>query len=169
MKELSNIIAKATQSIEAAYFRLNIAAGDPIYRERVYCYELYHQMRKKWPKRTPYYLNGEVDKASHPILSGLGILSKPDLLVHRPGYMAGNHAVIEVKHSGYDSDGLKKDLETLSLFVNKAGYRRGILLIYDDEVTKEIVNPIGRIAVRVKELASIELWLHQAVGRLQTT
>jgi hypothetical protein len=122
-------------------------------------------MRKKWPRRTPYYLNGEVDKVSHPILSELGILSKPDLLVHKPGYMDGNHAVIEVKHSRGERDGLKKDLETLSLFVNKAGYRRGILLIYGDEVTEEIVNPIGRIAVRVKELASIELWLHQAVGR----
>jgi hypothetical protein len=165
MKELSDIIGKATQSIEAAYFRLNIAGSDPIYRERVYCYELYHQMRKKWPKRTPYYLNGEVDKAAHPILSQLGILSKPDLLLHNPGYMDGNHAVIEVKHSRAANDGLEKDLETLSLFLNKAEYKRGILLIYGDEATDEITNSIGRIAACVEGVARIELWLHQAAGR----
>jgi len=166
MEELSEIIGNATRSIEPAYFRLTIAGGDPIYRERVYCYELYHQMRVNWPTRTPYYLNGEVDKAAHPILTGLGIgLAKPDLLVHQPGYMTGNHAVIEVKHSQGTEAGLKKDLETLSLFVNKVGYQRAILLIYGDEASEEIVGAIGRLAARVKELGRIELWLHQVVGR----
>jgi hypothetical protein len=60
---------------------------------------------------------------------------------------------------------LKKDLEALTLFINKARYQRGILLIYGDEATEEIVDPIGRIAARVKQLAGIELWLHRVVGR----
>jgi hypothetical protein len=164
MRELTDIIGNATQSIEAGYFRLNIAGGDSIYRERVYCYELYHQMRKKWPKRTPYYLNGEVDKARHPILSELGILSKPDLLVHRPGYMEGNHAIIEIKHSRAANDGLEKDLDTLSLFLSKVEYERAILLIYGDKAD-DISNSIARIAATVKDLGKIELWLHQAVGQ----
>jgi hypothetical protein len=79
--------------------------------------------------------------------------------------MAGNHAVIEVKHSRAANDGLEKDLETLSLFLNKAEYQRGILLIYGDEATDEITNSIGRIAARVEGVARIELWLHQAAGR----
>ena len=158
MRELTDIIGNATQSIEAGYFRLNIAGGDSIYRERVYCYELYHQMRKKWPKRTPYYLNGEVDKARHPILSELGILSKPDLLVHRPV------AIIEIKHSRAANDGLEKDLDTLSLFLSKVEYERAILLIYGDEAD-DISNSIARIAATVKDLGKIELWLHQAVGQ----
>jgi hypothetical protein len=48
MNELSDVLAEATAAIEARYFRLPIAGGDPIYRERVYCYELYHQMRLLW-------------------------------------------------------------------------------------------------------------------------
>jgi hypothetical protein len=166
MEELSKIIGNATRSIKPGYFRLAIAGGDPIYRERVYCYELYHQMRRRWSKQTPYYLNGEVDKAAHPILMGLGIgLSKPDFLVHQPGYMSGNHAVIEVKHSDSSTVGLRKDLKTLSLFVNRVGYQRAILLIYGDNASDAVVDSINRLARRVQDLAPIELWVHQAAGR----
>ena len=165
MNELSAILGDATRSFGPAYFRLNIAGGDPIYRERVYCYELYHQMRVHWPADTPYYLNGEVDKAAHPILMGLGAgLIKPDLLVHQPGYMGGNHAVIEVKHSDADAAGFKKDLESLSLFINKVNYQRAILLIYGDEANNEMGKRIDRIAAAVDNLASVELWLHQVPG-----
>ena len=45
MNELSDVLADATRSIEAEYFHLSIDGGGPVYRERVYCYELYHQMR----------------------------------------------------------------------------------------------------------------------------
>jgi hypothetical protein len=45
MDELTGILAAATAAIEPGYFRLNIDGGSPVYRERVYCYELYHQMR----------------------------------------------------------------------------------------------------------------------------
>jgi hypothetical protein len=39
-------LAQATQAIEASYFLLPIAGRDrPIKRERVYCYELFHQLR----------------------------------------------------------------------------------------------------------------------------
>jgi len=47
MDELTSILQQAT-------------AG-PVYPERVYCNELYHQMRMLWPKTTPFYLNGEID------------------------------------------------------------------------------------------------------------
>ena len=44
-KELTNILKKATESIEGQYFQLSLDGGDPVYRERLYCYELYHQIR----------------------------------------------------------------------------------------------------------------------------
>jgi hypothetical protein len=88
MQELSDVLQAATSAIEPMYFRLEIDGGDPVYRERVYCYELYHQMRLRWPNGCPYYLNGEIDKAAHPILMQLGAAhAKPDLLIHQPGYM----------------------------------------------------------------------------------
>ena len=115
MKELTQVLEKATRAIGAGYFCLNIDGGHPIYRERVYCYELYHQMRSLWPPESPFYLNGEVDKRAHPILRELGADNAiPDLLVHQPGNMSGNHAVIEVKNSNVDGEEVTKGLTTLT-------------------------------------------------------
>ena len=84
MKELNSILSEAAANVDEMYFHFRIDGGDaPIFRERVYCYELYHQMRLLWPKTTKYFLNGEVDKAAHPILRELDAdNAKPDFLVH---------------------------------------------------------------------------------------
>lgn len=166
MEELTQILSDATCRIEHGYFLLNIDSGDPVYRERVYCYELYHQMRLLWPDPAQYYLNGEVDKASHPILKELGAgRAKPDLLVHQPGYMCGNHAVLEVKASTARPAGIRKDLKTLSLFVRKVGYQRAIYLMYGESADEALVERVRRFAADVGDLAPIELWLHQQVGQ----
>jgi hypothetical protein len=165
MKELTQIIVDATRSIEATYFHLNIAGGNAVYRERVYCYELYHQMRLHWPAGCPFYLNGEIDKSAHPILAGLGAsYAKPDLLVHQPGYMSRNHAIIEVKSSRAANTGIKKDLRTLSLFVNRVGYERAIYLVYGNEANGMLIRKIEQIATQVQISDPIELWFHRQVG-----
>ena len=167
MKELTAIIKKATAGVGRKYFCLDIDDGDPIYRERVYCYELYHQMRLRWPTRTKFYLNGEVDKAAHPILKELGADNvKPDLLVHQPGYGKGNHAVVEVKYPKARADGIRTDLENLSLFKRKVSYKRAIYLIYGDRAANVAKRVIG-IAEKVQkfELEPIELWLHKESGK----
>jgi hypothetical protein len=164
MDELSNILTEATRSIEPGYFRLNIDGGDPVYRERVYCYELYHQMRLKWPAGCSFCLNGEIDKASHPILSRLGAdYAKPDLLVHSPGHMSGNHAIIEVKSTRASPSGIKKDIATLSLFRSAVRYERAIYLIYGDRIDA-MLRRIQRAAAIAEDLAPIELWLHERAG-----
>jgi hypothetical protein len=163
MKQLTQILRNATRAIEAGYFHLNIDGGDPIYRERVYCYELYHQMRCLWPPKAecPFYLSGEIDKAAHPILTELGAAgAKPDLLVHRPGYMDGNHAVIEVKHCDCRREGIEKDLSTLTIFINRVRYRRAIYLIYGDQADDRLEKRIAEIARSISNLAPIELWIH---------
>jgi hypothetical protein len=164
MIELTSIIQKATARITTDYFRLRIDGGDPIYRERVYCYELYHQMRLCWPSNTEYYLNGEIDKAAHPILRELGVgVVKPDLLIHKPGYMSGNFAIIEVKPTGAHANGIRKDLRNLSIFKSKVGYQRAIYIIYGYEAADE-VQRIIRFAGKVCDLEEIELWLHERPG-----
>ena len=68
MRELNTILSKATANVGGMYFHLNIDGGDaPIFRERAYCYELYHQMRLLWPKMTEYFLNGEFNKLTIPL------------------------------------------------------------------------------------------------------
>lgn len=166
MNELSEILKTATQNIDLKYFRIKIDGGDPIYRERVYCYELYHQMRRIWPINCPYFLNGELDKAAHPILHRLGAdLNKPDLLVHRPGNMKYNHAIIEVKPSQPRFTGIVKDLETLSLFIKEVKYERAIYLLYGYEANIKLVERIQDISLNIKNLAPIELWLHPTEGQ----
>jgi hypothetical protein len=168
MNELTGILQSATADVGAMYFRLNIDGGDPVFRERVYCYELYHQMRSKWPLQSRYFLNGELEKMAHPILRELGAdHAKPDLLVHSPGAMSGNYAIIEVKHSTA-TDGIRKDLRTLDLFMRKVGYQRAIYLVYGHEANARGVGRIESIAKEFDELAPIELWLHSGVGQSAT-
>jgi hypothetical protein len=165
MDELSEILEAATAAVDWPYFQLNIDGGDPVFRERVYCYELYHQIRNRWPDTTKYIINGEIDKRAHPILKKLGAdHAKPDLLVHTPGAMSGNYAIIEVKHS-LTTAGVRKDLQTLDLFVREVGYQRAIYLIYGPEASIDGVARIEAIANEFAELLPIEIWVHHDVGQ----
>jgi hypothetical protein len=100
MHELDDILLQATAAISGEYFLLPVHGADPVHRERVYCYELYHQMRLRWPapEDCTYRLNGEIDKGGHPYFGSERVKPKPDLLVHVPG-TGDNYAVIEVKSS----------------------------------------------------------------------
>lgn len=86
LQRIRKLLAKASAAISQNYFMLPVAhyAGEePLvqYRERVYAYELYHQLRVLWPD-WKYSLAGEVDKSGHPVIRG-GELdkAKPDLLI----------------------------------------------------------------------------------------
>lgn len=129
-------LREAIKNVDAHYFQLPIAGDDPTYRERVYCYELYHQLRCILGSGFPYKLHGEVDKRGHPIIRNS---KKPDFIIHKPGYME-NLVVIEVKPVTVrkDPSRLKKDFRTLKWFLDKnnADYYRAIMLIYGSESGK---------------------------------
>ena len=122
----------ATGSIEPHYFQLPIAGQEePSYRERVYCYELYHQLRSLLDRdRFPYFLNGEVDKGGHPLLSNDIGPRKPDFIVHVPGGMRRNLAVIEVKPINSTLNDFREALRSLRSFLERAGYFGAIALVY---------------------------------------
>ena len=167
MNGLDEIVARATSAIEGEYFQLPIYGGAPIYRERVYCYELYHQMRAIWPSReaSPYFLNGEVDKRAHVAMEAVGVNGqKPDFLVHVPGEWSGNFALIEVKSAQSARDDPRKDLQTLALFRDGPRYERGIYLIYGEEADEQLVERICGASANVRGAKGVELWLHPQVG-----
>lgn len=153
----------ATAAIGPEYFRLPVHGADPVYRERVYCYELYHQLRRHWPDQSRWRLNGEVDKRLHPYFAHTPKHApKPDLLVHQPD-TEHNYAVIEVKPFGFDQRGLCKDLRTLHRFQD-FGYVRPIALMYG-------IDPPAAPHAFHRALATcefdehrIELWVHAAPG-----
>lgn len=129
------LLSRTAAYINQEYFQLPIdGMEDPVYRERVYCYELYHQLRVFWPKNSIFTLSGEVDKSGHPLFRDNPLLNtKPDLLIHQPGNMEGNLIVIEVKPVNAKVKGIKKDLETLTAFCKLANYHLAIYLIYGKE------------------------------------
>lgn len=164
MDELTGIFVRATQGVKEIYFRLPIDGGTPKYRERVYCYELYHQMRCLWPEDTDFVLNGEVYKGGHPLLKRLELSRfSPDLLVHKPGSMQGNFAIIEVKRQSPDERGVKKDLDSLSRFVTRGQYKRAIYLIFGDGA-ESALQRVRELAGENDTLQSIELWIHDQPG-----
>lgn len=169
----NKILTSATQKIPKEYFQLPEAGReDPIYRERVYCYELYHQLRSLWPQDTVYSLGGEIDKSGHNLIRGDELdKKKPDFLIHKPGVMKHNYMVIEVKPSNANKNGIKKDLKTLTAFRSKGGYSRAIFLIYYGPIAKiEGIKAISKdISAEINNnhivnLNLIELWHHPNPG-----
>jgi hypothetical protein len=153
MEQLTEILRQATGAICNDYFLLPIHGADPVYRERVYCYELYHQMRLLWPANSSYRLNGEVDKSAHPYFQELGAgKPKPDLLVHQPGTGRYNHAVIEVKSVAGQGHPERP---------RRLGYERAVFLIYGVGAADALAK-IRSCAAGVAHLAVIELWVHPA-------
>ncbi|MCI0329666.1 MAG: hypothetical protein L0196_01760 [candidate division Zixibacteria bacterium] len=118
----------ATTKIGAHYFRIHVAGSEKqIFRERVYCYELYHQLREALTDEFSFELDGELDKRGHEIIKGD---RKPDFVVHKSGCMAQNLAIIEVKPADVELKELGEDLKKLKGFVENANYYRGVMLIY---------------------------------------
>jgi hypothetical protein len=79
---LKCLYEEGKRTLDPHYFQLPIAGEpDPIFRERVYCYELFHQLRNTLGDDYPYKLDGEVDKIGHPIIKGK---KKPDSILHVP-------------------------------------------------------------------------------------
>jgi len=169
---LEEKIADAAARIGGQYFQLPVADADSVYRERVYCYELYHQLRCVW-QEFPFSLGGEVDKARHPhFRNGPYARSKPDLLVHEPGNMDRNLACVEVKPCSGGAGEFRDDLKKLTWFCHHARYHRGVFLVYgaQEGETREydLLNAKLRRAVQDNgeiDLARIAVFAHVAVGQ----
>lgn len=147
--KLLDIIATSMQQIEGKYFNFKVANNEePISRERVFCAELYHQMRNMFDELN-YDLNNEPNKKSHPIIEEECGAVDPDFIVHRIGSMGpdDNLAVIEVKTSrGNLTDGIEKDMQTINCMCSiDNGYYGGIVIIFGDLTDKKKENLIRRI------------------------
>ena len=164
MDSFTDILKRATREIPEEYFKLPIYGGNnaDIYRERVYCYELYHQLRNIWPTDKQYRLCGEIDKRAHPTFSEA--TETPDFLIHRPGYI-DNYAIIEVKPSNFRPEKLKKDFKTIYKFMNSpnSNYSRGICLIYGNN--NQVVEKIERAVQSSQlDLTQLEVWKQDNSG-----
>jgi len=155
--DISNLrlkISRACRAIVSDYMFLPVyGLEDPQYRERVYCYELYHQLRAFIPSRSfPYSLSGEIDKQGHPLIRGNHLDNvKPDLAVHVPGDMSRNLCVIEVKPISAGTKDIANDLRKASEFCRKGGYYSGCFLLYGTRTE----DSIDSVTARVKTSAAL--------------
>ncbi len=166
------ILVRATAAIAEEYFLLpgKWARKEKVYRERVYCYELYHRMRLELGGDPTYYVNGEIDKSLHSYFERTRKRPVPDLLVHKPNCSDHDHAVIEVKSfcGARRTRDVCRDLEKLKDFKN-VGYQRAIYLIYGSELgaaAEEIATRIGHTGADLGlNCDEFELWLHPRFGQ----
>ena len=165
MHEFDGLLVHAAAQVAPEYFLLPIHNAGARYRERVYCYELYHQLRSQWPPGCPFFLNGELDKNAHPYFPPEDGAPKPDFLVHVPG-TGNNYAVIEVKSALVDSKGIRTDVEKLVQF-RGFGYQRALYLFYGMEAN-QAVNRVQAAGATIKQMAAIEIWVHPHPGAAAT-
>ena len=110
-------LRRASQQVGEEYMMLPVAGSDPQYRERVYCYEFYHQLRCQWDPNFEFSPCGEIDKRDHAYVQGKHLdMITPDLLVHQPGDMnaTSNLLAIEVKPANALIKEMRKDLRKLT-------------------------------------------------------
>lgn len=122
-----------------------------IVRERVFCYELYHQLRclQDSYDMMEVQIHGEIDKRGHELFAQ-DEQKNPDFIFHVPGIMKSNSVVIEVKGNieGSYREKVLKDIQTLLKFTEPhLQYKLGILIIYNysmstfkGEMSKYLIN-----------------------------
>lgn len=127
------VLREAIAAVEDDYYQVDFyGSEEPKYRERVFCYELYHQLRLRLSYNFNYKLHGEMDKKTHAKYRSNTLLrgSAPDFIVHQQSEMNQNLSVIEVKHAQSDLNKILRDIDKLNEFINIGNYHRCILLIY---------------------------------------
>ncbi|WP_148266530.1 hypothetical protein [Methanocella arvoryzae] len=133
--------------INDSYYHVKRAESVDCYKERVYCYELYHQLRIQLGDDYEYCLMGELDKCSHQsFCNAYGVEPKhgpkPDFIIHTPGIQneISNFVIIEIKTTNNRISKIKDDIIKLLGFINNTSYRYGISLIYGDNLDMDSLN-----------------------------
>ncbi len=160
-RDFLNKFQEVGKYISNDYFFVHPAVRGEIvslYRERVYCYELYHQLRHLLGDRSHYILMGEVDKRKFPAFSDFSVI--PDFIVHVPGIIEDNLVVIEVKTVD-NLDRVAGDLNKLVEFKQTMQYYQAIILIFGKLTEQETSNTRQKVQkVNLQTQANIRIAWH---------
>lgn len=124
-------LKEALSKIDQSYYRV-LTTYDEIVRERVFCYEFYHQMRLCEENYNLSKLHAEIDKSGHGEFKTED-RKNPDFIFHNPGTMSGNQVIIEVK-GNIDGD-MFKDFETLTTFCKDYQYKLGYFILFGNSLS----------------------------------
>lgn len=165
ISDLQELLKTATSLVDCCYFQTEIMDNNMrpkiVYRERVYCYELYHQMRKIWPHDNTLILHGEYDKSGSQFFAGSNVNGvKPDFLIHTPGTTDKNLLAMEVKAVTANLSDIKCDLLKLSRMRSEVSYFATIFLIFGKDSTRK-ANQIRSLQLQWVFNSNIEIWAHE--------
>lgn len=145
MEKFEDILMTAIDNIDQNYYKVKTTYNHGgIIRERVFCYELYYQMRLL-KKDNQFFIHPEIDKSGHDEFD-VEDRKNPDFLYHIPGDFHPESVISEVK--GTLSRGINeliKDFQTIQRFIKKYNYKKGYFLLYNhsfDEL-KENFNGVN--------------------------
>jgi hypothetical protein len=145
------IIREALSRVETGYYRLRTTYAEAgVVRERVFCYELYHQMRSIMGAAQPLIIHAEIDKSGHADFEAAD-QRNPDFVFHVPGEHERNTLVVEVKGTLDSVAGVLKDFETLERFVTGYGYRAGVFILYNYSLDDLLRRRVFRKALSVMQ------------------
>lgn len=153
--EYLDYIVQALNRIEQQYIRLPaIHKALGLIRERVFCYEFYHQLRCIVPSNREVAINGEIDKRGYPTFNR----ENPDFVFHIPGSNAGNAVVCEVKGE-IRKLGIEKDLGTICRFIEEKNYQSGVLIVFANSF-EQLVGKAGDVILSfAARECSNKVWL----------
>lgn len=144
VRQYIDLIKNALRQVGPDYFNLTTTyEPSGIVRERVFCYELYHQLRNSVTIYNDLTLSGEIDKRGH-IDFAPEDQKNPDFVFHIPGTHKGNAMVIEVKGKMNPCDDIEKDFNTIITFIEKYSYVMGIFVLYNHSIS-ELKQTAGHI------------------------
>ena len=131
-KSCVEFVLQAMNNVDDEYLNVKIAVDyvghkEVKRRERVYAYELYHQMRliQEQKFKSEFTINGEIDKSGHKIIKEP---FNPDFVIHQQGKMGENFCVVELKTINKKS-GIQKDFHTITCMMHCYRYKIGIFAI----------------------------------------
>ncbi|MFP3257195.1 MAG: hypothetical protein RXO36_05305 [Candidatus Nanopusillus acidilobi] len=137
-----NFVVEAYLEMDRSYENIsfNTSVSIPRYKERIFCYELYHQMRKIQESHNYEFLDF-VKIEGERVKDDLNIPKKlkkvPDFLAHKPD-SDNNYLVMEVKKASSPKRGMENDLIKLISFMDASlmlKYKYGIFFIFGREET----------------------------------
>ena len=130
IEKLLAAIETAAKLVNEKYLNVITSSENSlIVRERVFCYELYHQIRKILEDDHFLTLNGEIDKHGHKKFKQIE-QKNPDFVFHVQGNDQTNAIIMEVKGT-LEKKGLKKDFETIHNFISEHQYHAGVFFLYN--------------------------------------
>ena len=150
------ILDSALSNVSENFWEIARADGSYVIRERAFCYELYHQLRKFQEQHKEEHceeklfagidITGEIDKRGYSLLQSRDS-PNPDFVFHEMGSNAHNEIVMEVKgriDGGYEDEIIQKDFKNLALFIGDRGlrYNLGVFLLYghDMDELKQVIR-----------------------------